>query len=96
LNKPKNKDTSPYNCFFILTLSPTAPYAHLYLTALGLICPNKNRADLPEGCELRATAIAALFLRVSLPNNFFPNLLLWNTISNLNLNVITIEQLRNN
>ncbi len=54
-----------------LTLSPTAPCAPLYLTALGLICPNKNRADLPEGRELRATAIAALSLRVSLLNNFF-------------------------
>ncbi len=48
-----------------------APCAPLFLTALGLICPNKNRADLPEGRELRATAIAALSLRVSLLNNFF-------------------------
>ncbi len=56
-------------CF--LTLSPMAPCAPLYLTALGLICPNKNRADLPEARELRATAIAALSLRVSLLNNFF-------------------------
>jgi hypothetical protein len=39
--------------------------------ALGLICPNKNRADLPRGRELRATAIAALSLRDSLLNNFF-------------------------
>jgi hypothetical protein len=54
-----------------LTLSPTAPYAPLYLTALGLICPNKNRADLPEGRELRATALAVLSLRVSLLNNYF-------------------------
>ncbi len=45
-----------------LTLSPTAPCAPLYLTALRLIFPNKNRADLPEGRELRATAIAALSL----------------------------------
>jgi hypothetical protein len=56
----------------MLTLSPTAPCAPLYLTALGLMCPNKNRADLPEGHELRATAIAALSLRVSLLNNLFP------------------------
>jgi hypothetical protein len=48
-----------------------APCAPLYLTALGLICPNQNRADLPKGRELRATAIAALSLRVSLLNNFF-------------------------
>ncbi len=27
--------------------------------------PYKNRADLPKGCELRATVIAALSLRVS-------------------------------
>jgi hypothetical protein len=50
---------------YSLTLSPTAPCAPLYLTALGLICPYKNRADLSEGRELRATAIAALSLRVS-------------------------------
>jgi hypothetical protein len=80
----------------LLTLSPTAPCAPLYPTALGLICPNKNRADLPEDRELRAIAIAALSLRVSLLNNFFPNLILWNTISIWNSNVITIEQLRNN
>jgi hypothetical protein len=79
-----------------LTLSPTAPRSPLYLTALGLICPKKNRADLPEGRELRATEIAAHSLRVSLLNNFFSNLILWNTISILNLNVITMEQLRNN
>jgi hypothetical protein len=42
----------------------------LYLTALWLICPIKNRADLPEGRELRATAIAALSLRVSILNKF--------------------------
>jgi hypothetical protein len=41
--------------------------------ALGLICPNKNRADLPEGHEQRATVIAALSLRDSLLNNFFSN-----------------------
>jgi hypothetical protein len=74
------------------TLSPTAP---LCLTALGLICPNKNRADLPEGRELRATIIAALSLRVSLLNNFFSTVILWN-ISIWNSNVITMEQLRNN
>jgi hypothetical protein len=76
-----------------------APCAPLYLTALGLICPNKNRADLPEGRELRATVIAALSLRVSLLNNCFANLILWilwNTISIWNSNGITMEQLRNN
>jgi hypothetical protein len=63
--------------FLPLTLSlGMAPCASLYLTALGLICPNKNRADLPEGRELRATAIAALSLRVSLLNNFFQNSIL--------------------
>jgi hypothetical protein len=55
----------------LLTLSPTAPCTPLYLTALGLICPNKNRVDLPEGRELRATVIAASSLRISLLNNFF-------------------------
>jgi hypothetical protein len=79
-----------------LTLSSTAPCNPLYLTALGLICPNKNRADLPMGRELRATIIAALSLRVSLLNNFFPNLILKNTISIWNSNVTTMEQLRNN
>jgi hypothetical protein len=75
-------------------MAPCAPH---YLMALGLICPNKNRADLPEGHELRATAIAAFSLRVSLPNIFFsPNLRLWNTISTWNSNVITMEKLRNN
>jgi hypothetical protein len=64
--------------------------------ALWLICPNKNRADLPEGHELRATAIAALSRRVSVLNNFFSNLILWNTISIWNSNVITMEQLRSN
>jgi hypothetical protein len=46
----------------LITLSPTAPCTPLYLTALGLICPNKNRADLPEGRELRTTVIAALLI----------------------------------
>jgi hypothetical protein len=55
-----------------ITLSPTAPSAPPYLMALGLICPNKIRADVPEGHELRATAIAALSLRVSLLYSFFP------------------------
>ncbi len=54
-----------------LTLSPSAPCTPIYVTALGLIWPNKNRADLPEGCELRATVLAALSLRVSLLNIFF-------------------------
>jgi hypothetical protein len=78
-----------------LPLNP-APYAPLYLTALGLICPNKNRADLPKGRELRATVIAALSLRVSLLNNFFSKFIFWNTISIWNSNVITMKQLRNN
>jgi hypothetical protein len=58
--------------------------------------PCKNRADLPEGCELRVTVIAALSLRVSCLNNFFSNLIFWNTISIWNSNVMTMEQLRNN
>jgi hypothetical protein len=58
--------------------------------------PYKNRADLPEGCELRATVIAALSLRVSLLNNFLFYLILWNAISIWNSNVITMEQLINN
>jgi hypothetical protein len=52
------------------TVNPV-PHGPLYLMALGLICPNRNRADLPEGRELRATVIAALFLRGSLLNIFF-------------------------
>ncbi len=80
----------------MLTLSPTAPCGPLYLTALDLFCPNKNRADLHEGRELRATVIAALPLRDSLLNNFFSNLKLRYTISIWNSNVITMEQLRNN
>jgi hypothetical protein len=47
-------------------------------------------------CELRATVIAALSLRVSRFNNFFSNLILWTTICTWNSNVITKEQLRNN
>jgi hypothetical protein len=43
--------------------------------------PYKNRADLPEGHEFRATVIEVI---------------LWNTISIWNSNVITMEQLRNN
>jgi hypothetical protein len=58
--------------------------------------PYKNRADLPECHELRATVIAALFFRVSRLNNLFSNLKLWNTISIWNSNVITMEQLANN
>jgi hypothetical protein len=58
--------------------------------------PCKNKADLPEGCELRVTVIAALSLRVSCLHNFFSNLIFWNTISIWNSNVITMEQLRNN
>jgi hypothetical protein len=57
--------------------------------------PYKNRADLPEGRELRATVIAALSLRVSLLNNFF-FLILWNAISIWNSYVITMEQWINN
>jgi hypothetical protein len=56
-----------------------------------LICPNKIRADLPKGRELRATAIAALSLRVSLLNNFFPEFNTLETIFIFNSNVITIE-----
>jgi hypothetical protein len=58
--------------------------------------PYKNRSDLPEGHELTATVIATLSLRVSRLNNFFSNLILWNKIFIWNLNVITMEQLRNN
>jgi hypothetical protein len=79
----------------LLTLSLRAPSDPLYLTALGLICPIKI-GDLPEGCELRATVIAALSLRVAWLNNFFPNLKLSNTISIWNSNEITMEQVRNN
>jgi hypothetical protein len=64
--------------------------------ALGLICHIKNRADLHEDHELRATVIAALSLTVSRFNHFFSNLILWTTICTWNSNVITKEQLRNN
>jgi hypothetical protein len=57
--------------------------------------PYKNRADLPDNHELRATVTAALFLRVSNWNNFFFNLILWNTISIWNSNAITLEQVIN-
>ncbi len=58
--------------------------------------PYKNRAYLPEGRELRANGIAALSLRVSKLTNFYFILILWNTISIWNSNVITMKQLRNN
>jgi hypothetical protein len=58
--------------------------------------PYKNRADLPKGRELRATVIAALSLRVSVLNNFFSNLILLNTISTWNSNVIKMELFINN
>jgi hypothetical protein len=58
--------------------------------------PCKNRADLPEGHELRVSVIAALSLRVSRLNHFFSNLILCKTIFIWNSNVITMEQLRNN
>jgi hypothetical protein len=47
---------------FLFNPVPHGPLCPLYLM---LICPIKNRADMPEDYGLRATVIAALSLRVS-------------------------------
>jgi hypothetical protein len=80
------------------TSSCVNPLSHspLYLLTLRLICSMKNRADLPPGHDFRANEITALSLRVSRLNYLFSNLILLNTISIWNSNLITMEQLRNN